>query len=838
RSIGSKVDFDFLYSWIRKPSDFRPSTRMPQFFGQWEHLQGPGLETAERFEPIEIRAISEYLLSSSQPFEPIGPPEGITESPSVERGKRLVQTRGCLACHSHDAFPDITQNQGPDLSRVGAKFDSPKGRKWLYSWLKRPDHYHVRTRMPNLFLDPIEGTDAQGKTTGKVSDPAADIRAFLLTFDGWKPAAPPRELSEAEQQTLQELAVEYLVGFFPKRRAEKYVIDGVPKDLATNLKGAERELVELTAENRLQRQLLYVGQRAFQKYGCFGCHDIPGFEDAKPIGTSLADWGRKDPSKLAFELIHNFLADNGTDGHGAAHAAGEGASAGEGGHGLSPEAFGPDTGYFLQALAAHRREGFIWQKLRMPRSYDYKKTEDKGYNERLRMPRFPLNDAQREAIMTFVLGLVSEPPADPYIYHPSPRQQAVVQGRKVLDKYHCAGCHTLRMERWEFDYRPNLSDDEPGDFDAPPEGVTDFPFFKTQVTPEEVAASVKIDKRGLRHAIVYGTPEVSEEDGQPVLVDEDGVPLDEEDLADDEIESFHRFTLWEPALIDGLVRDVGVQDLLIRSDAITKYPPLGGVLTRYLFPAVIAAEKEVNPQVKGNEAWGWLPPPLLHEGRKVRTDWLHEFLLDPVRIRPAAVMRMPHFNMSSDEATKIADYFAAVDGAQYPYAFAEQRSETYLSRVNKAHPEMLNDSLKIVVDNNYCVKCHSVGDFAPQGSPTGLAPNLSQVYTRLRPTFIRDWIANPKRHLPYTGMPVNVPYKDEAPYYGGVSQDLFPGTSLEQLTGLVDFLLNFDRYSIGKTSIRAMVKPAGEATTTDQPADEQPANAATGDAPTDRADPP
>ncbi len=33
RYVASKDDFDFLYSWVRKPSDFRPTTKMPQFFG-------------------------------------------------------------------------------------------------------------------------------------------------------------------------------------------------------------------------------------------------------------------------------------------------------------------------------------------------------------------------------------------------------------------------------------------------------------------------------------------------------------------------------------------------------------------------------------------------------------------------------------------------------------------------------------------------------------------------------------------------------------------------------------------------------------------------------------
>ena len=54
-----------------------------------------------------------------------------------------------------------------------------------------------------------------------------------------------------------------------------------------------------------------MARRSLSRYGCFGCHDIPGYETAKPIGTPLANWGRKDPSQLAFENIGEFLATHG-----------------------------------------------------------------------------------------------------------------------------------------------------------------------------------------------------------------------------------------------------------------------------------------------------------------------------------------------------------------------------------------------------------------------------------------------------------------------------------------------------------------------------------------------
>ena len=144
---------------------------------------------------------------------------------------------------------------------------------------------------------------------------------------------------------------------------------------------------------------------------------------------------------------------------------------------------------------------------------------------------------------------------------------------------------------------------------------------------------------------------------------EDGVPIEPDDT---ESEPFYEFQLYEHAVVAGALRMVGVQNLMIpaKRDGSgpargTAYPGFGGDLAKYLYPRVIAEEKKTNPTAVASEAWGWLPPPLHHEGDKVQTDWLHDFLMDPTAIRPAVVMRMPNFHMSSDEAAKLVNYFAA-----------------------------------------------------------------------------------------------------------------------------------------------------------------------------------
>ena len=159
---------------------------------------------------------------------------------------------------------------------------------------------------------------------------------------------------------------------------------------------------------------------------------------------------------------------------------------------------------------------------------------------------------------------------------------------------------------------------------------------------------------------------------------------------------------------------------------------------------------------------------------------------------------MPNFHMSSDEAAKLVDYFAAASGAEFPYEYRPQQRASYLAQREPASARIRSaEAMNIVVNGTYCVKCHAVADFTPQGDPYTFGPNLADVYRRLRPTFTRDWIANPVRILPYTGMPKNIPYHPTDPAQDGVSEALFPGNSIEQLNGVVDLLMNFDAYARG-----------------------------------------
>ena len=839
RYAKSKLTTEFLADWIWEPKHFRPNTRMPQFFGHWDHLGDKEKEIGQKLEPIELAGMVTYLLERSQPFELEPLEEGIAESNAeeqVERGKLFFETRGCLACHQHDDFPYAEATKGPDLTNIGDKFaGKPDGKDWLRNWLRSPSNYHSRTSMPKVLkLDPEETAD------GKKIDPADDIAAYLAaSSSGWKPSEEvvgwvqnpeaimlEEENEDGEKQkvsALDKLTREYLGKAFFTQLADEYLKTGIPESRAASLKGAEVELIGGASQ---KQKLMYIGSKTIAKYGCFGCHDIPGFENAKPIGAALADWGRKDPSKLAFEHIMEYLHEgHGHGGHGGGHAV-EGESAehdDDEGHEYEDADSGHDAdghddhdgheveideAFYVQKIAEHDRAGFAWQKLKEPRSYDYEKARNKDFNERLRMPLFPFNDEEREAVVTFVLGLVADPPAHQFVYHPDEKQQALIAGRKVLDKYNCMGCHVLEAERWELTYNA-------GQLSPPSGGEAGYPFMKTVVSAADLEKSGTADPRlGTFSSTIHGLPAV-DDDGLQIIRDDELDPIDLEDIADYDPNSLiYSFQLWKPTLIEGKAVEAGPPAMDLPVTTITKmYPAFGGDLTFWLLPRVVEIEKETNPNAKGGEAYGWLPPPLIGQGTKVQPSWLHEFLLDPYSIRPAVFMGMPKFNMSSEEAAALVNYFAARDGADYPYEFNNRAQAARLAKVESEYQDKLSDAsekpegegrldhaMNIVVSTNYCVQCHLVGDFMPTGSERAKAPNLARIGQRLRPEYLRRWIANPTQILPYTPMPVNIKYGQ------GVPQQLYHGTATEQLDGLVDLLMNYNVYTSNRAKIAPLVK--------------------------------
>ncbi len=849
RYVGSKVDGAFLHDWISDPTHFRPTTKMPSVFGQYDHLEGQSLTDAKRFEAVEIQGIVAFLLDKSQSFTYMTPPAASEEAETqIARGRQSFVTRGCLACHMLHEDGDVDlddpvsaalaaghEHQGPDLARIGAKLAAgarESGRdpaKWLYTWLKQPNLYHARTNMPNLMLDPVAEVDptgkpiveeVDGKQVPKTTDPAADIAAYLLSLGGWEPTPTP----QLNAKDVDALAFMHLSKAYRASEATEILKNGLRRD-RSELKGDDVELaigrgtreepVATPSKAELDRmKLLYVGRRAISKYGCFGCHDVPGFEDAKTIGTGLADWGRKEVDKLAFEQIAHYHGGHNdhshdSEAHGDDHGA-HGSSSGDGVLSADEKRQADNHEYFHHQLLHGTRDGFLWQKLREPRSYDFKKTETKSYNEWLRMPKFnfPKEEDDIEAVMTFVLGLVSEPPAPQYVYNPPPRQKAIVEGLQVLEKFNCAGCHVLRPEQLAVRFEPSRPG-QSGRFPSP-EAFRGYEFLRIDSTPADVEASLEADYDARTLAVLHGLPSLGAPDLKPYLVEEDGTVFEPDPEFPAPAELFRPFMLWRPALVDGQMHYVGQKPTNIPAwliDPAKSHPAWGGTAARLMMPLVYSITKPARGDLTGDGTWALVPPPLIGQGNKTQTAWLYDFLLDPHPIRPAAVLRMPKFNMSSDEARKLVAYFAAVDDVEHPYMFDQRTRSEHLISTEASRPDRLNDALKLTVV--VCKQCHLIGDFAPAGSTAAMAPNLERIHERLRPDYLRQWLAAPTSILPYTNMPSNFVRAELN------NQAVYHGTSGEQLDAVVDLLLNYDQIMKERTTISKLVEEWAPAAATD-----------------------
>ncbi len=805
RHLAEKLDTAYVSDWITDPGRMRPETRMPQFFGLLKHVPPDRqAETAER-EAVEIQAAAYFLQHVSEPFQFITPPDGVTDSTAEERserGRQLFQTQGCLVCHKHRDFADAetfrdknSLVEGPDLSELGAKLRGPDTRRWLYTWLKQPARYDPRSVMPAINLDLLEERNAEGQVAA-VSDPVADLVEYLLQDGG----DAPRQVTqgEADIETLDALVLEHLKKEFPETRAVEYRDRGIPERLRAGLKTDELELLVSDTDRNgsgfhLDREtkLRYLGRKTVSRYGCYGCHDIPGFENAKPIGIGLNDWGRKDPRMLAFEQVADYVAAKIPD---------------------QAAIDRPDAEYYLRHLRAGNRIGFLHQKLDEPRSFDYRLLEAKAWNDRLRMPQFPFSEEEREAVMTFVLGLLAQPPRPRYVYQPNEQRLAVIEGEKVLDRYSCRGCHLLRAERWDIEFSP-------GTFPHQPRQPT-YPFADHEFSDATLTVSRQPDRRGLMRAILIGEPMIGD-DGRPVIYDDYGDELFEDEQYSPGVLEY-AIQLWEPVALEGHGYQVGEAPLYIPAAWVaSKTPSDGGFLTKYLLPHVVRRELQSNPNAKGSQAWGWLAPPLAGQGERVQASWLQEYLLDPYPIRPATVLRMPRYSLSPGEAATLAGYFAAVDQVDERLDVAGRRNTIYLSEAEQQYQQRIREldltspppsgnrfdqAMQIVVDKNYCVTCHVIGDYDPQTDERAKAPNLAAVHHRLRSDWVRRWIAKPVSILPYTGMPVNIPYASDQEHLGGIDQSLFPGTSIEQVDALVDLLMNFDTYTSNRSGVRQQVE--------------------------------
>jgi len=364
--LASKTNKDWTYNWILDPRSFRHNTWMPHFFNKGNNSSPQDLNRTEQ----EILAITEYLFSAATPYKTAD----VDYAGDQEKGRVLVNSLGCMGCHQIQPEPDpsydptvdaIRTEQGPNLIGLGSKVN----REWLLGWLKNPYSYHPDTKMPNLRLSDQE---------------AADISAYLLAD---------------KNKMFDQLAVPPV---------NESIVDQISADFLSQL--LRQDQVDQRLEDmEISEKLNYAGEKLIGNYGCYSCHNIAGFEDKKPIGTSLNVEGSKLISKLDFAFWHDEIP--------------------------------------------HTKWDWFYNKIDKPETFDLIPNDEDNYAvkqlpslDKSRMPHYGLTDKEIDALVTLIMGLVKDEIPESKLPEKTPAYLAVSNGERFIHTNNCLGCHKIDGE--------------------------------------------------------------------------------------------------------------------------------------------------------------------------------------------------------------------------------------------------------------------------------------------------------------------------------------------------------------------------------------------------------
>lgn len=444
--------FNWVYTWVRDPTRHHARTKMPNLFlepeGEGDTYVDPAADIAAFLLSGGPREFPAVTLPG--PYVGIGIDPGYNEEEAHALG--LDSQQGVLVAEVLAGSPAeraVPADSSAKNSVVGELILAAGD--VLLAWNGTPITGGEQFRSLESQSQPGDSVTLTRRRGGADTDVTVVV------------ATPLQDLTRLylrKQMTAEEVDASLKAGYLVKRQGtvgqDGTVEFSFTPTASEQIKGDEIELVhqdgdaeQLAADVAGERMLLYIGRRTISRYGCYGCHDIPGYEEARPIGTALQDWGRKDTSKLAPEHIEEYLLHHGEP---------DGSSTHERIEQIVNPAFAEEAthtdrmaAFFYENLMHHGRAGFFWQKVRAPRSYDYKKIETKGWDERLRMPKFPFKEDQIESVATFVLGLVADPPASKYLYQPTGPALARIEGERLIEKYNCTSCHMLDMPGFKYE---------------------------------------------------------------------------------------------------------------------------------------------------------------------------------------------------------------------------------------------------------------------------------------------------------------------------------------------------------------------------------------------------
>jgi cytochrome c551/c552 len=252
KDVRLKLNKNWIPVWLKKPTDFRPTTKMPNF----------------RLTDHQIQAISAFIWQSG--FTDALPQQ---KPGNAEHGKELFETRGCMACHS---IGEGDQMQGgtfaANLSREGEKANYDYLVRWIHNARQRTRPYC-----------PLEKKDIGPEDYAKKGLPYQwDLEHSQCPNDG------------------HELQVQNMT-VMPSLRLPLADTQDIASFLMTQKH--QEPSAYANASFMDDPKLKDEGKKWVRNFGCAGCHEISGFEDEGRIGTELTFEGSKPIERLDFALF-------------------------------------------------------------------------------------------------------------------------------------------------------------------------------------------------------------------------------------------------------------------------------------------------------------------------------------------------------------------------------------------------------------------------------------------------------------------------------------------------------------------------------------------------------
>ena len=757
--------------------------------------------------------------------------ESIREAaPRLTRGLDLIEEYGCYSCHQIKGFRE-TRKRGPTLENIAGKV-APE---WARSWIADPHQYRPSTRMPQVF-------HLENRVSKEWDDTAiAAIQTFLWRNSSGEEMEPiPAELAaQADVDKGRELfltagctachvspdseAHEYsdfgpdLAGIGSKVREEwlyHWILDPSswwpetrmpdlrlePEQAAhiarylASLKAESWEPLEVAVDERVldeqalaflqrletfqrsqeilaqwkqeggtERVLTEVGRRWVARQGCYSCHDIAGFEKGMPIGTELTDWGNKNVHQLAFELFDEHL-----------------------------------PGHFEDEAVSPSRFAFARLKLSNPRRFD------RGLQvaplDRLRMPDFKLEPDEVEAITTALLGLKDEsntilPPARP---QPDEVERILEAGSYLVRQMNCYGCHRFTMDEIEavaeLDEETLVHLHGLVTFEDEDEEATYFQLWMQD--PDMNVYESGSGEVGMVAELLW---EYNDDEPWPVKRGLGGGIMDslsryfvDQGVVGDPLEAF---ALMPPILYrEGeKVRPPWLTEFLL--DPYTLRPWLSVRMPRFRLTREEARTIAQYFAALSREEWPALfTRALRSEAELSAAELAQEIASDEAMIRDIEDGGRYNENAFNGVLSWAREkgYERVYDPApEIPFEQIEERSPSYLARMEALHPDYLTRAATLVGGGDRginCYQCHIRDGVTPGGDPLSWGPDLAFTRERLRPDWVRRWVTDASRIYPGTKMPTALDFVQDPKL-----QEILEGSPEELIEAIKDFLMNSDR---------------------------------------------